>query len=139
MRMDIMSNTLLIIGCSVFVILGVGHAALMLFSTKFEPRDPGLLAQLKRGQAGLSKTGNLWNGIQGFHLSHSLGLVVFGAFYTTLALENPGYLQSSTTLNLGLVLVPALYIYLAHRYWFSVPRNCFVVAFGLLLLSLVCR
>ena len=134
-----MSNTLLIIGCSVFVILGAGHAALMLFSTKFEPRDPGLLAQLKRGQAGLSKTGNLWNGIQGFHLSHSLGLVVFGAFYTTLALENPGYLQSSTTLNLGLVLVPAFYIYLAHRYWFSVPRNCFVVAFGLLLLSLVCR
>ena len=137
--MDIMSNTLLIIGCSVFVILGVGHAALMLFSTKFEPRDPGLLAQLKRGQAGLSKTGNLWNGIQGFHLSHSLGLVVFGVFYTTLALENPGYLQSSTTLNLGLVLVPALYIYLAHRYWFSVPRNCFVVAFGLLLLSFVYR
>ena len=134
-----MSNTLLIIGCSVFVILGVGHAALMLFSTKFEPRDPGLLAQLKRGQAGLSKTGNLWNGIQGFHLSHSLGLVVFGVFYTTLALENPGYLQSSTTLNLGLVLVPALYIYLAHRYWFSVPRNCFVVAFGLLLLSFVYR
>ena len=137
--MDIMSNTLLIIGCSVFVILGVGHAALMLFSTKFEPRDPGLLAQLKRGQAGLSKTGNLWNGIQGFHLSHSLGLVVFGVFYTTLALENPGYLQSSTTLNLGLVLVPALYIYLAHRYWFSVPRNCFVVAFGSLLLSMACR
>ncbi|MBC7683375.1 MAG: hypothetical protein H7172_13680 [Ferruginibacter sp.] len=122
-----------------FAILGVGHASLMLFSTKFEPLDPGLLAQLKRSQAGLSKTGNLWNGIQGFHLSHSLGLVVFGVFYTTLALENPGYLQPSTTLNLGLVLVPALYIYLAHRYWFSVPRNCFVVTFGLLLLSLVCR
>ncbi len=134
-----MSNTLLIVGCSVFSILGIGHAALMLFSTKFEPRDPGLLAQLKRGKAGLSNTGNLWNGIQGFHLSHSLGLVVFGVFYTTLALENPGYLQSSTTLNLGLVLVPALYIYLAHRYWFSVPRDCFVVAFGLLLLSMACR
>ena len=134
-----MSNTLLIIGCSVFSILGIGHAALMLFSTKFEPRDPDLLAQLKRGQAGLSNTGNLWKGIQGFHLSHSLGLVVFGVFYTTLALENPSYLGSSTTLNLGLLLVPTLYIYLAHRYWFSVPRNCFVVAFGLLLLSMACR
>lgn len=134
-----MSNTLLVLGCSVFVILGIGHAALLLFSSKFEPRDPGLLAQLKRGQAGLSKTGNLWNGIQGFHLSHSLGLVVFGAFYTTLALENPGYLHSSATLNLGLLLVPALYIYLAHRFWFSVPRNCVVVAFGLLLLSIASR
>lgn len=134
-----MSNTLLIIGCSVFVILGVGHAALMLFSTKFEPRDAGLLAQLKSSKPGLSKTGNLWSGIKGFHLSHSLGLVLFGAFYTTLALENPGYLQSSAVLNLGLLLVPALYIYLSHRFWFSVPRNCFVVAFGLLLLSMACR
>ena len=134
-----MSNTLLIVACSVFSILGIGHAALLLFSTKFEPRDPVLLAQLRRGQAGLSNTANLWNGIQGFHLSHSLGLVVFGAFYTTLALENPGYLQSSAMLNLGLLLVPALYIYLAHRFWFSVPRNCFVAAFGLLLLSMACR
>ncbi len=53
---------------------------------RFEPRDPGLLAQLKSGKAGLSQTGNLWNGIKGVHLSHSLGLVLFGAFYTTLAL-----------------------------------------------------
>ncbi|MES2950630.1 MAG: hypothetical protein V4858_19025 [Pseudomonadota bacterium] len=134
-----MSNTLLILGCSVFAILGAGHAALMLFSTKFEPRDPGLLAQLKNSKAGLSKTGNLWNGIKGFHLSHSLGLVLFGAFYTTLALENPGYLQTSAALNLGLLLVPVVYIYLAHRFWFSVPRNCFVVALGLLLLSMAYR
>lgn len=134
-----MDTTLLLLGCAIFVILGIGHAALMLFSTKFEPRDPGLLAQLKSGRTGLSKTGNLWNGIKGFHLSHSLGLVLFGAFYTTLALENPGYLQSSATLNLGLLLVPVIYIYLAHRFWFSVPRNCFVVALGLLLLSITCR
>ena len=134
-----MSNTLLIVACSVFSILGIGHAALMLFSTKFEPRDPVLLAQLKSSKPGLSKTGDLWSGIKGFHLSHSLGLVLFGAIYTTLALENPSYLQSSAVLNLGLLLVPALYIYLAHRFWFSVPRNCFVVAFGLLLLSMACR
>ncbi len=134
-----MSNTLLILGCSVFVILGVGHAALTLFSTKLEPHDPGLVAQLKSGKVGLTKPGNLWNAIQGFHLSHSLGMVLFGWFYTTLALENPGYLQASSTLNLGLLLVPAIYIYLAHRFWFSVPRNCFAAALGLLLLSMVYR
>jgi len=134
-----METTLLILGCSVFVILGIGHAALMLFTTKFEPRDPGLLAQLKSSKAGLSKTGNLWNGIMGFHLSHSLGLVIYGGFYSTLAIENPSYLQSSMILNLGLVLVPVIYIYLAHRFWFSVPRNCFVVALGLLALSVASR
>ncbi len=134
-----METTLLILGCSVFVVLGVGHAALLLFSTKFEPRDPGLLAQLKNSKAGLSTTGNLWNGIKGFHLSHSLGLVVYGGLYTTLAVENPSYLQSSAVLNTGLLLVPAFYVYLAHRFWFSVPRNCFVVALGLLVLSVACR
>ncbi len=111
----------------------------MLFSTKFEPRDPGLLAQLKSSKAGLSKTGNMWSGITGFHLSHSLGLVIFGWFYITLAVESPSVLQSSVSLNLGLFLVPVTYIYLAHRYWFSVPRNCFVIAVGLLVLSAVWR
>ncbi len=134
-----METTLLILGCSVFVILGVGHAALTLFSTKLEPHDPNLLAQIKIGKVGLSQTGNLWNAIRGFHLSHSLGMVLFGWFYATLALESPGLLQSSVSLNLGLFLVPALYIYLAHRFWFSVPRNCFVVALGLFALSVVFR
>lgn len=134
-----METTLLVLGCSVFIVLGIGHAALMLFGTKFEPRDPNLLAQLKSNKAGLSKTGNLWNGIKGFHLSHSLGLVIYGGFYATLALENPNYLRSSAILNIGLLLVPAIYIYLAHQFWFSVPRNCFVVALVLLVLSIACR
>jgi hypothetical protein len=134
-----MSHTFLILGCSVFVVLGVGHAALMLFSSKFEPLDPGLLAQLKSSKAGLSKTGNLWSGIKGFHLSHSLGLVLFGWFYITLAMEGRSLLQSSVSLNLGLFLIPATYIYLAHRFWFNVPRNCFVLATGLLALSVALR
>lgn len=134
-----MDTTLLILGCAIFVILGIGHAALLLFSTKFEPRDSALLAQLKHGKTGMSTTGNLWKGIQGFHLSHSLGLVLFGWFYATLALENPAVLQTSLSLNFGLFLVPALYMYLAQRYWFSVPRNCFAVALGLIALSVAFR
>ncbi len=134
-----MEATLLILGCSVFVILGTGHAALLVWSTKFEPRDAGLLEQLKRSRTGLSKTGNVWKGIQGFHLSHSLGLVFFGWFYITLALENLDALKTSTSLTIGLLLVPTTYIYLAHRYWFSVPRNCFVLAVCLLAMSVAVR
>ncbi len=134
-----MSTTLVIMGCAVFVVLGAGHAALTAFTRKFEPRDKGLLEQLKAGKTSLSKTGNLWNGIQGFHLSHSLGLVVFGGFYITLAIENSAYLQSSTALNVGLLLVPMVYVILAHRFWFSVPRDCFVAAVGLLAASIILR
>jgi hypothetical protein len=134
-----MDATLLIIGCSVFVVLGVGHAALVLFTTKFEPRDSELLETLKSARTSMSKTGNMWNGIRGFHLSHSLGLVLFGAFYTTLALENNSFLKSSMFLNLSLFIVPAIYIVLAHRFWFSVPRNCFVVAVCFLAASVAFR
>lgn len=134
-----MDTTLLILSCSIFVLLGLGHAALMLFTTKFEPRDPALLAQLKTGTTGMTRTGNMWRGITGFHLSHSLGLVLFGGFYITLALENHSYLQSSVAMNTGLFAVPLVYIVLAHKYWFKVPRNCFVLATGLMALSVLFR
>lgn len=130
-----MSTFLLITGCAVFALLGIGHAALLLFSNKFEPRDQALLEQLRRSKTGMSKTGNLWRGIQGFHLSHSLGLVLFGWFYITLALESLGTLRASLSLQIGLFLIPVIYIVLAHRYWFWLPRNCFIAALGLLILS----
>lgn len=134
-----MDIRLLILGCAVFVVLGLGHAVLTVFTRKFEPRDHDLLERLKSGKTGMSKTGNLWNGIKGFHLSHSLGMAIFGGFYITLAVENNSYLKSSAALNVGLFLVPVVYVSLAHRYWFSVPRNCFVVATGLLVLSAIYR
>jgi hypothetical protein len=134
-----MSTILLIVGCAVFVLLGVGHAALLLFSTKFEPRDEALMAQLRRSKTGMSNTGNFWRGIQGFHLSHSLGLILFGWFYIMLALESPATLQASLSLQIGMFLVPVIYIGLAQRYWFWLPRNCFIVALGLLALAVTLR
>ena len=134
-----MDAVLLILGCSIFVILGVGHAALMLFTAKFEPRDQDLFEKLKNGKTSMSKTGNMWNGIKGFHISHGLGLAIYGAFYITLALENNDYLKSSTTLNAGLFVVPVMYIVLAHEFWFSFPRNCFIVTISLLAVSVAFR
>ncbi len=130
-----MDTALLIVGCSVFVMLGLGHAALAVFTRKFEPRDRDLFERLKSSHAGLTKQGSMWKGIKGFHLSHSLGMAIFGGFYITLVVENNSYLKSSTALNVGLFLVPVVYAFLAHRYWFSIPRNCFVIATGLLLSS----
>ncbi|OGB21054.1 MAG: hypothetical protein A3I66_18930 [Burkholderiales bacterium RIFCSPLOWO2_02_FULL_57_36] len=134
-----MDVTLLIFGCSIFAILGFGHAVLMLFTTKFEPRDHELFEKLKIGKTSMSKTGNMWNGIKGFHISHSLGLIIYGGFYIVLALENNSYLKSSAALNVGLFGVAITYIFLAHRFWFSVPRNCFIVAICFLAMSVVFR
>ena len=134
-----MSTLLLIAGCAVFAALGVGHAALLLLTTKFEPRDQTLLEQLRSGNTGMSNTGNLWRGIQGFHLSHSLGMVLFAWFYITLAVESPDTLRASFSLQCGLIAIPAIYVGLAHRYWFWLPRNCFIAALGLLALAVALR
>ena len=134
-----MDTTFLILACSFFIMLGIGHSALILFTTKFEPKDAALLAQLKTSQTGMTRTGSMWKGIKGFHLSHSLGLVVYGGFYMILTLENNDYLKSSTSLNVVLFVVPIIYIYLAHNYWFSVPRNCFIVSTCLLIASVLVR
>ena len=134
-----MDVVLLTLGCSIFALLGVGHAALMLFTASFEPQDQELLDKLKSGKTKISKTAKLWDGIKGFHISHGLGLTVYGAFYITLALENNRYLKSSSALNFGLFFVPLVYIVLAHKFWFSVPRNCFIVATLLLAASVLFR
>ena len=134
-----MDAIFLILGCSVFVILGFGHAALILFTKKFEPKDHDLLEKLKSSRTSVSNTGNMWNGIKGFHISHSLGLVIYGGFYITLALENNSYLKSSMSLNVGLFVVPIIYIFLAHRFWYSLPRNCFIVAICFLAMSAIFR
>jgi hypothetical protein len=134
-----MDTTFLILACSVFIMLGIGHSVLILFTTKFEPKDAALFAQLKTSQTGMTRTENMWKGIKGFHLSHSLGMVVYGGFYMILTLENNDYLKSSISLNVAMFVVPTIYIYLAHNYWFSTPRNCFIVATCLLAASVLVK
>lgn len=134
-----MSSVFLILGCSIYLLLGGGHLAATIFTKKFHPQDSQLLELLKVNSSNISDQTNIWNGLVGFHMSHSLGLIIFGTFYIVLALENYSYFLSSVALNIGFFLIPAIYIVLAHKHWFSVPRNAFILSYGFLLLSSVLR
>jgi hypothetical protein len=123
-----MKTTLFVLGCSVFIILGIGHAVLTLFTAQFQPKDAALFAQLKASRTGLSNTGNIWKGMTGFHLSHSLGMMIFGSLYIALMLDNSVYLTSSNVLIFGSLFIPIVYAVLAQAYWFNLPRNCFIAA-----------
>lgn len=81
----------------------------------------------------------MWKGWVGFHISHSLGLMVFGSFYIIVALENYAYLKSSVPLNVILLAVPLLYLVVAVKYWFDRPRNGILVGFTLIALYFVLR
>jgi hypothetical protein len=46
-------------------------------------------------------------------------------------------LFSSIVLQVFLVVVPIIYILLAQKYWFSLPKNGFIIGFLLIIASLI--
>jgi hypothetical protein len=132
-----MSISCLILGCLIFILLGSIHWRSALYTNKFEPEDSSVLEQMKNNYSKITNQSSIWTSVTGFHLSHSLGLIIFGALYIALAIDNPGYLFSSIVLQGFLVVVPIIYILLAHKYWFSLPRNGFIVGFLLIIASLI--
>ncbi|MGH6628359.1 MAG: LIC_13387 family protein [Nevskiales bacterium] len=134
-----MDQTLLILGCLIVVVMGSVHALWTLFTDKFEPREPELLARMKQISPKLTRRLTMWDAWVGFNLSHSLGVILFGLFYIVLALENYAYLRSSVVLNILLVAVPLVFLALALKYWFYAPRNGIILATALIILSLLLR
>jgi hypothetical protein len=130
---------LLIAGCAIFVVLGTIHAAYTLATNKFDARDARLTEDMKRISPVLTRHTTMWNAWVGFNLSHSLGAILFGLFYIILTLENYAYLKSSVALNTLLVGVPLIFLALALKYWFSIPRNGILVGTMLIGTSLALR
>ena len=82
---------------------------------------------------------NLWRAWLGFNLSHSLGLVVFGAGLFAVAVWHFDAFTSSRLLQ-GISLgVAATYLILSLKFWFwgpavgsGVSLSCFLLALALL-------
>jgi len=134
-----MDKLFLVAGCAVFVVLGMLHFWLTMFTNKFEARDSRLTAEMTRVSPILTSRTSMWKAWIGFNISHSLGAIVFGLVYIIIALENYDYLKTSTSLNVLLLIVPLILLMLAVRYWFDRPRNGVIVGFGLIILSLILR
>jgi len=130
---------LLSVALSLYVALRIGHSYLLIFTAAFEPKDNDLLEKLKKNNVNITKASSIWRGIYGFHLSHSLGMITYGLFFGVIVLENYSYLKSSVLLNILLFVVPFIYIFLARRFWFYAPRNCFIISVIFLLLSVALR
>jgi hypothetical protein len=134
-----MSISCLIAGCLIFILLDAIHWSSALYTNKFEPEDSSILEQMKNNYSKITNQSSIRTSVTGFHLSHSLGLIIFGALYVFLPIDNSSYLFSSIVLQGFLVVVPIIYILLAHKYWFSLPRTGFIVGFLLIIASLILR
>lgn len=132
---------LILIGCIIYMILGVIHAHLTLFTKAMEPASSEVLEINKSSYSNITKQTTLWLGGVGFHLSHSLGMFVFGLFYFTLASESPELISSSKFFSSIILFVPILYLFLSIKYWFVVPTiglglSCVCFVLGLMLINL---
>ncbi|MBA3784512.1 MAG: hypothetical protein H0X15_03080 [Acidobacteria bacterium] len=137
-----MVQLLLIVGSSIFVLLGVVHGVLTLQDIgnprNFTPRDAGLRTAMQQSTIALHPKINLWRAWLGFNFSHSLGLFMFGGAFLYVGIFH-SLLFSQTPLLQGCsISVPAAYVVISLKFWFSktsigsgISMGCFILAAAL--------
>lgn len=134
--MNILASLLLATGSTVILALGMAHLLLTFRGNKLHPRDATLEASMKEVSPILTRQTTMWKAWVGFNASHSFGAILFGLVYGYLALvHGPLLFGSPFLLTVGLVFLGG-YLFLARRYWFSVPFRGIVLATTLYVLAL---
>jgi hypothetical protein len=137
-----MGKGLFIVGSAILGLLGLAHALLTIrdLSTPrfFTPIEADVREAMARAHMRLAPQMSIWRAWQGFHLSHSLGLVGFGAIGIVLGSVREALGSWRPTVDGFFVLISAIYFLLAVRFWFRVPAvgmglatMCFVAAWFL--------
>lgn len=120
-----MDIALIQIGLAIFSLLGVLHGVYTLRDLRnpryFAPRDRKLVKVLETAGMGITREqDNFWKAYMGFHLSHSLGILIFSLTYLALSFIMPELLFHPALMSLQ-VGTGALYMILSKKYWFSKP------------------
>src|SRR5262250_2533106 len=102
-----MISRILIGACAAIILfLGSVHLAYTFFTPKFNPTDGELETAMKRVAPRISNNMTMWKAWVGFHISHSLGLMLFGLVYGYLSLCRWDVLHESYFLaGLGLLVL----------------------------------
>jgi hypothetical protein len=123
-----------IAGSFVFLLLGITHLLYTFFSNKFDSREGSTSERMKQSSPVISKQTTMWKAWMGFNASHSAGAIYIGVINIVIAVgyETMIHNRAFAVFNLATVL---FYLWLAKRYWFSVPfagmliaTVCFAVA-----------
>ena len=124
---------------AIIALMGAVHLVLTGQRRPFEPRDDALLARMKTVPLRISRATTTWRAGLGFHASHSLGAMLFGAVYLELALRDADVLfGSAVLLAIGCAYLLGMCA-LAWRCWFRVPLAGVGLATALYLAALALR
>ncbi|MFT5450898.1 MAG: hypothetical protein ACI9N9_000378 [Enterobacterales bacterium] len=82
MEFDMIEQFLIIIGSSIFGVLGTIHLIYTFFTNKFNAYDSSVTVAMKNTNPIMTKETTIWNAWVGFNASHSLGAMIVVAFVT---------------------------------------------------------
>jgi hypothetical protein len=126
--MNTISPFLIAASAAIILFLGLSHLLFTFYGPKLLPQDRELITRMQETHLVLTRETTLWKAWIGFNASHSLGAILFGAVYGYLSLAHSAFLfQSAYLLSLGLIFL-FVYVFLAKRYWFSIPFRGILVS-----------
>lgn len=121
-------SALMTISALIIFMLGFLHLVYTFSGPKLRPRDPDLIASMKKVHMGITTETTMWKAWIGFNASHSLAAILFALLFGYLGLVEPDVLFGSLYLQVvGFLMLVSLAI-LGRLYWFSVPFIGIVVA-----------
>ena len=123
--MEDWSRHLFLAGALPFVILAFAHA----FSTPthleaprgLSPYDAEVAKAMSRTRLRLTARTDMWRAWVGFNFSHSLGMFLLGAVVLVIGRSTSSFEAEGHIFVPFSVLVSALYLLLASKYWFRTP------------------
>ena len=123
-----MERYLWMAGSFPFIILGAIHLGYTFFSNKLTARDNKLNETMKISFPVLTKNTTMWKSWIGFNASHSTGAIYFGLLNIILPIQYPAVLQNPL-LQLVNIVTALFYVWLAKKYWFSIPFIGMLISF----------
>ncbi len=120
-----MNHLLILSGAGVYILLGAAHGVLTIRDTfqptYFTPTDDSVREAMSEVPIRLHPRTNLWRAWLGFNLSHSLGVIIFGAAVILGTISNHGQILSEPLVQGGILSCAGIYTILAWRFWFWKP------------------
>jgi hypothetical protein len=108
-----------------YVVLGILHAVHTPRRPEdrkgLSPSDAALPAAMKASPLRLTRRTDVWLAWVGFNFSHSLGVVMLGVVALLVARDPVTFACQGPFFRPLAIVVSALYLVLAARYWFRTP------------------
>ncbi len=123
-----LASRLVAAGGVIIFLLGLVHLVYTFRGPKLHPREAELEDRMKAVSPVMSHQTTMWKAWTGLNASHGMGAMLFGLIYSYLPMHHGAFFFGLWFLPLLGAVFLAGYVFLARRYWFSVPYRCILLA-----------